>query len=51
MSKYSDFWFDNRRTSLVDDFLSDLDDKPVKKGKTTLLLLVTKEPLVILFVS
>ena len=33
MSKYSDFWFDNRRTSLVDDFLSDLDDKPVKKGK------------------
>ena len=32
MSKYSDFWFDNRRTSLVDDLLSD-DDKPVKKGK------------------
>ena len=31
MSKYSDFWFDNRRTSLVDDLLSD--DKPVKKGK------------------
>ena len=33
MSKYSDFWFDNRRTSLVDDLLSDVDDKPVKKGK------------------
>ena len=33
MSKYSDFWFDNRRTSLVDDLLSDIDDKPVKKGK------------------
>ena len=34
MSKYSDFWFDNRRTSLVDDLLSDADDfKPVKKGK------------------
>ena len=33
MSKYSDFWFDNRRTSLVDDLLSDSDDKPVKKGK------------------
>jgi hypothetical protein len=32
VSKYSDFWFDNRRTSLVDDLLSD-DDKPVKKGK------------------
>ena len=32
MSKYSDFWFDNRRTSLGDDLLSD-DDKPVKKGK------------------
>ena len=32
MSKYSDFWFDNRRTSLVDDLLSDV-DKPVKKGK------------------
>ena len=32
MSKYSDFWFDNRRTSLVDDLLS-VDDKPVKKGK------------------
>ena len=32
MSKYSDFWFDNRRTSLVDDLLSE-DDKPVKKGK------------------
>ena len=32
MSKYSDFWFDNRRTSLVDDFLSDV-DKPVKRGK------------------
>ena len=31
MSKYSDFWFDNRRTSLVDDLL--FDDKPVKKGK------------------
>ena len=31
MSKYSDFWFDSRRTSLVDDLLSD--DKPVKKGK------------------
>ena len=32
MSKYSDFWFDNRRTSLVDDLLSDADDfKPVKK--------------------
>ena len=34
MSKYSDFWFDNRRTSLVDDLLSDVDDfKPVKRGK------------------
>ena len=34
MSKYSDFWFDSRRTSLVDDLLSDVDDfKPVKKGK------------------
>ena len=33
MSKYSDFWFDNRRTSLVDDLLSDIDDTPVKKGK------------------
>ena len=34
MSKYSDFWFDNRRTSLVDDLLSDADDfKPVKRGK------------------
>ena len=33
MKKYSDFWFDNRRTSLVDDLLSDVDDKPVKKGK------------------
>ncbi len=33
MSKYSDFWFDNRRTSLIDDLLSDIDDKPVKKGK------------------
>ena len=33
MSKYSDFWFDNRRTSLVDDLLSDVDDKPVKKSK------------------
>jgi len=33
MSKYSDFWFDNRRTSLVDDLLSDIDEKPVKKGK------------------
>ena len=33
MSKYSDFWFDNRRTSLVDDLLSLDDDKPVKKGK------------------
>ncbi len=32
MSKYSDFWFDNRRTSLVDDLLSDV-DKPVKRGK------------------
>jgi len=32
MSKYSDFWFDNRRTSLVDDLLS-VDDKPVKKSK------------------
>ena len=32
MSKYSDFWFDNRRTSLVDDLLSD-DDRPVKKQK------------------
>jgi len=31
VSKYSDFWFDSRRTSLVDDLLSD--DKPVKKGK------------------
>ena len=31
MSKYSDFWFDSRRTSLVDDLL--FDDKPVKKGK------------------
>ena len=31
--KYSDFWFDNRRTSLVDDLLSDVDNKPVKKGK------------------
>jgi len=33
MSKYSDFWFDNRKTSLVDDVLSIDDDKPVKKGK------------------
>ena len=33
MSKYSDFWFDNRRTTLIDDLLSDIDDKPVKKGK------------------
>ena len=35
MSKYSDFWFDNRKTSILDDFLaSDVDvDKPVKKGK------------------
>ena len=33
MSKYSDFWFDNRRTTLIDDLLSDVDDKPVKKGK------------------
>jgi hypothetical protein len=32
VSKYSDFWFDNRRTSLVDDLLSD-DDRPVKKQK------------------
>ena len=32
MSKYSDFWFDNRKTSLVDDLLS-VDDKPVKKSK------------------
>ena len=33
MSKYSDFWFDNRKTTLVDDILSTDDDKPVKKGK------------------
>jgi hypothetical protein len=35
MSKYSDFWFDNRKTSILDDFLaSDSDDnKPIKKGK------------------
>ena len=34
MSKYSDFWFDNRRTSLVHDLLSDANDfKPVKRGK------------------
>ena len=33
MSKYSDFWFDNRKTTLVDDVLSMDDDKPVKKGK------------------
>ena len=35
MSRYSDFWFDNRKTSILDDFLaSDVDDdKPVKKGK------------------
>ena len=33
MSKYSDFWFDNRKTTLVDDVLSIDDDKPVKKGK------------------
>ena len=33
MSKYSDFWFDNRRTTLIDDLLSDVDDKPVKKSK------------------
>ena len=32
MSKYSDFWFDNRKTTLVDDLLS-VDDKPVKKSK------------------
>ena len=32
MSKYSDFWFDNRKTTLVDDVLS-TDDTPVKKGK------------------
>jgi len=36
MKKYSDFWFDNRRTSLVDDLLSD--DKPVKKGKDLIAL-------------
>jgi len=33
MKKYSDFWFDNRRTSLVDDLLSEDDIIPVKKGK------------------
>ena len=33
MSKYSDFWVDNRKTTLVDDVLSMDDDKPVKKGK------------------
>ena len=32
MSKYSDFWFDNRKTTLVDDLLS-VDDTPVKKSK------------------
>ena len=32
MSKYSDFWFDNRKTTLVDDVLSDVTE-PVKKGK------------------
>jgi len=31
MSKYSDFWFDNRKTTLVDDVLSN--NEPVQKGK------------------